>query len=180
MKAHIGHAQNEEADALAKAGTEEPVPADLDLPLSKAFFRAQIKEGVQQEWDTRWNSRDKMRFYRQTRQFLSRQNARFTKDVSKLNREALSHVIQTITGHGYLHYHQQKLGRVESPNCRWCEEEDETGWHLIHDCPAWSERREDLLEKTKCATSLDMRFVLEFIKVHLGPFLNPDAVGQVV
>ena len=133
VKAHIGHARNEEADQLAKAGTEEPLPGDHDLPLSKAFFRAELKGGLQQMWDERWDSYKNTNLYRQTRQFLPKFYEKISKDVCKLSRDKLSHVIQAITGHGYLHYHQFKLNRVDSPNCRWCEEEDETAWHIIHD-----------------------------------------------
>ena len=69
----------------------------------------------------------------------------FITSDNKLTRNdlGLGLIIQMITGHNRLKYHESKVnhGRTD-PHCRFCGDEfQETSWHLIGNCSAlWNQR----------------------------------------
>ena len=55
-------------------------------------------------------------------------------------------LIEIVTGHNNLNYFQSKIYPLDvSPNCRFCEEEDETFEHLLNECPCFLNDRRDIL-----------------------------------
>ena len=50
-------------------------------------------------------------------------------------------MLQIITGHSYTRYHQHKVGRTAEAQCRFCDEDSESAWHIICECPAFEEER---------------------------------------
>ena len=55
------------------------------------------------------------------------------------SRGNLSLIIKAITGHNLLGYHQNKVDCNTSKVCRLCEEDYETFWHIISECPKFEE-----------------------------------------
>jgi hypothetical protein len=59
---------------------------------------------------------------------------KFDKLLKTSDRRTIGRLIQFITGHCNLHYHQKKLRNELDMSCRQCQEEDETPIHLIQYC----------------------------------------------
>ncbi|OXU19365.1 hypothetical protein TSAR_016309 [Trichomalopsis sarcophagae] len=57
---------------------------------------------------------------------------------------------QLITGHGTLGYHQHIIGRVNSPTCKWCNQNEESSIHVLCHCLALAEKRYRALGMTTC------------------------------
>ncbi len=54
-------------------------------------------------------------------------------------------LVQLITGHNRLNRHEALVNQEGDPACRLClqEEQEETAWHLIWECPAlWFNREQ--------------------------------------
>ena len=60
-----------------------------------------------------------------------------TKEVMNLTRKQTSLYVELITGQNNLNYIQSKIKEI-SPECRFCEEEDETFPHILNECPVFS------------------------------------------
>ena len=52
--------------------------------------------------------------------------------------------IEIITGQNNLNYVQSKIYNID-PECRFCEEEDETFYHLLTKCPCFQETRSNIV-----------------------------------
>ena len=65
----------------------------------------------------------------------------------KLGRKKLGQIVQLVTGHNHLRYHQHQICQDIDPLCRLCEEDSETSWHLIGECPALMEKRQEVFQK---------------------------------
>ena len=50
-------------------------------------------------------------------------------------------MVQLLTGHNYLNYHQSKVYPDTDDTCRLCMEDAETAWHVICECPALAVQR---------------------------------------
>ena len=75
---------------------------------------------------------------RQTKLFFQGIKRNETKSLLKMNRMNTRRLCRAITGHNGLNYHASKMDNmgIISPFCRLCEEQDETFYHLIKECPA--------------------------------------------
>ena len=49
-----------------------------------------------------------------------------------------------ITGHNALNYHRNKIDREIDYECRFCQEDDETTWHILTECPVFLRSRRDI------------------------------------
>ena len=63
-----------------------------------------------------------------------------------MSRSKLCVFIRAITGHNFLGYHQHKIDPNISKVCRLCEEEYETFWHLIDNCPRLHNTRQEIFK----------------------------------
>ena len=52
-----------------------------------------------------------------------------------LNRNDLGLRVKMLTGHKRLNRHESKVDKSVSPTCRLCEEEKETAYYTIWECP---------------------------------------------
>ena len=66
------------------------------------------------------------------------------REVMKLTRKQTTLYVELITGQNNLNYVQSKMKEI-SPECRFCEEEDETFPHILNECPVFRQRRCDIL-----------------------------------
>ena len=82
--------------------------------------------------------------FRLTKMFYPAPSKQKTKDVMKLLRKQTSMYVELITGQNNLNYVQSKIKEI-SPECRFCEEEDETFPHILNECPVFRQRRCNIL-----------------------------------
>ena len=61
-----------------------------------------------------------------------------------MGRDRIKRVVGAITGHCGLNRHMNKLGLAETPRCS-CDLDDETGMHLICNCPKFLLLRSKIL-----------------------------------
>ena len=58
-----------------------------------------------------------------------------SKKILNISRSHLTRLMSVITGFNCLSYIQFKANPTINPLCRLCEEDNETFWHFITDCP---------------------------------------------
>jgi len=63
------------------------------------------------------------------------------RSIMSLGRRDARLAVQILTGHGTLNYHMYKLGRINTPDCRMCGEEEKTSLHILSLCPAYARLR---------------------------------------
>jgi len=180
VKAHVGHIGNELADNLAKAGALEDKPAENDSPLVPGvIIKHEIRGGINQLWTQEWQARKDCH---QTKLWFSGPNKNLSEKIIRLPRNQISILIQLITGHNYLNYHQSKVDPLTDPICRSCLEDDESSEHIIARCPAFCRARNLILgnnflrlDSLVWTPSMLLRFLTETsMESVLDPFLRED------
>ena len=140
IKAHAGHAGNEEADDLAKEGGTKDNMQNLGLPVAE--LKRVLDESMRAKWDKDWQ---RYPHARQTKYFWPTQHKGRAKKVMELTRHQLGRYVRITTGHNNLAYHKSNMNPDIDPMCRFCAEVQESFIHLFSDCPAfWRERQEAL------------------------------------
>ena len=135
-KAHVGHAGNEKADQLAKAGTTLPHP--LAIPAPQASIKASIHKHFISRWNKEWNLCPKGR---QTKLYHPVRDHGKSNKLIQWSRLKLGRYIRVVTGHNNLLYHLHNMDSSISPVCRFCLQSNEEFYHLANDCPPlWWER----------------------------------------
>ncbi|KAL3288481.1 hypothetical protein HHI36_002924 [Cryptolaemus montrouzieri] len=140
---HSGIEENEKADSLAARGTNlkfiGPEPK-LGIPLETARME-----------NNRWLDLRVLEYWlslpglRHARRAISGPSATKAKAWPKLSRFELRLLTAIITRHCRLRKHLNKLGLVEDPSGRLCEEDIESMEHVLCECPAGDRvRMEDL------------------------------------
>ncbi len=91
-----------------------------------------------------------------------------------LSNKDLSTVIQVITGHNHLKYHEFKVGRSKSNTCRFCKTEHKEFIYLECNCPALAkEHIETFRVHLPKKNLLDLNSLLTFTKVnHINQAIN--------
>ena len=146
IPAHKGHVGNERADELAKRGSEETDPNRLlKVGLPMATLKATIKGRIYEEWKSEWTA-SKMAAH--TKSFYAGPNEGKARFVLKLARLELGRFVRIITGHNNLGFFQNKLGLMNSGECRFCETGVETVTHLLSRCPRFVLTRNDIFMDT--------------------------------
>ena len=114
MKAHIGIMGNEGADNAAKEGTTK----DTQGEITEGGLRQDLKE--------------LRKANRSEEGFLC---------VSGWDRHSATTYSQLRTGKGNLQSWKYLIGKADSPLCRFCNLEEETGEHIVFSCPRWESLR---------------------------------------
>ena len=134
IKAHAGHAGNEKADLLAKRGAEAVVCGpEPFLPVSVNHIKKILNDRLISKWRDRWVNSNTAR---QTKQWFPLPEPRMEKYIGHVNRLEMGRLVQLITGHCNMNKHFNLKNRSHSPLCRLCQEEEETPWHVITECPS--------------------------------------------
>ena len=72
--------------------------------------------------------------------------------------------VEITTGQNNLNYIQSKIHNI-SPLCRFCEEEDETFYHILTECPCFNTlRSECLLARNTGIEDWTVKEILKFAK----------------
>jgi len=175
VKAHHNYIGNELADTLAKAGAKAN-PMDLpDIPKKpRGDVMQQLQHALVTSWTNTWQSNPHCR---QTKYWFPKPNEKLSKQLLKVGRKELSQLIQFITGHNYLNYHQSKTNPAIDPVCRLCLEDDEEAIHIATNCPALNWVRASCLGHyilIKGALEWSPEQVIRFLREsHVDELLDP-------
>ena len=145
VKGHSDNYGNDLADEQAKLGCERG--EYLHVRPGLQYIKKVVRERVFKEWQSLWNNLDTCR---QSKKLIaynpSDRHARFLFSKGRLGSRKLTALL---TGHNNLKYHVYKrkvsINPNVSPCCRYCEEDLETSWHLLYDCPCFDTRRREFI-----------------------------------
>ena len=140
VKVHIGIEGNEEADKAAKEGADTPDTTHLvDIPWGA---KKKITQDYCNEiWKDRW---DNTAGHRQSKLFFHHPDKDKAKGILRLSRGYLTTFIRATTGHNFLGKHRNHIDPYISAVCRFCEEEVETFFHFMVECPKLRELQRDI------------------------------------
>ena len=162
-----GHAEVEgieRADELAKQGSSTPgIGPEPSIPISKKLCDGIVKDWLRSEHAQRWgNYKGGMH----TKNFLPTPIRKWTKELIGLDRDRIRRVVGAITGHCGLNKHLAKMGIKDSPGCS-CGSVEETGIHILCECPKFSQLRLRLLG----GHTIDPREIIKLGPATLDRFL---------
>ena len=134
VKAHVGIPGNETADFLAKRGSSLGDGPSNELLTPKVRQRNEIKNFFYNKWAKAWKLYDHAR---QTKIWFPTMDPKKSSQLLKMKRDNLSRLVQFFTGHNKLKRHKNIQNNViDMYSCRLCEEEEESSFHVIAECPA--------------------------------------------
>ena len=139
---HSNYRGNEIADRLAKRGNKEKIfGPEPYIPIGKRAEKSMWEENICRAQVARWRESPACR---QTKLFFQGIRRNETKYLLKMSRREIARTIGIITGHDLLNKHSFRTGFAISPNCRYCEEEEETSVHIIGECPVFVNKRREI------------------------------------
>jgi ribonuclease HI len=171
VKAHVGHNENELVDAVANAGAQAPEPATV-IPFPSNHIKGILQDDMVRKWNQRWHDEDQ---FRQTKLWFPNICLNTSKKLLKSDRYLYCQLIQVVTGHNYLNYHQFNCKRVTSPLCRYCDVDEghaESSWHIMVECPAFALERQRILGHYNCPPGLQQ--LSAFLRIgNIGSLFEP-------
>ena len=139
LPGHMGYMGNEVADRLAKLGTKtETLGCEPFVKVSVSQLETMTRNLIISKHSTRWKNLDSCKHTKRVFHELRPRESRWIMNQSRCK---LNRIIGFVTGHGRLNYHQFRIGNAVTPLCRLCGEEEETGWHIMGECPAIARER---------------------------------------
>ncbi len=171
-KAHVGIAGNEAADKLAKAGCKSKNKSHIPPP--KSYVKSLVHSACMRRWEKRWK---KQKDCRQTRLFFLHPDKSKSKEIMTHSRHDLGLLLRTITGHSYCNRHHSVVNPAVDPTCRKCGEEEETDIHLITECEALWQIREDVFRARFIPNMTNLRTL--WTPGKLMKFMNHEAVRHI-
>jgi ribonuclease HI len=169
LKAHAGHPGNDRADWLAKEGTTQggsgPWPNE---PAS--HLQNKLQDKTNDQWQQNWAAdpdvcKHSKAFIQNVSQNVSKLNKTL---VNNSDRQLVGILVQFITGHCGLRYHEKKSNPATDPKCRFCLEDaaSETPIHLIGECEALTVYRQQLFNQETLCVNFDWTFnqILDFLR----------------
>lgn len=141
---HSGVIGNEEADELARQGAAEKATGpEPILPIPNCVVKGKVREEMDRRMTAHWRESPGMKH---AKACMANPSPKYKKEILSLSRTGTRTVAALLTGHGSFKLHLSKIGvNVDTTLCRYCEEQEESGWHVLMDCPAiWRQRFEHL------------------------------------
>ena len=138
IKGHANFTGNEAADCLANLGrrVEQVETGDeqvvVELPMPRGTVKTQIRRQHEKIIDKRWKDAITMR---QSKLMLNDIKRKTKLWLIKKSRTQLRTIVAIATGHCNLNYHLTLLGFFNHDQCRACEEDLETPYHIAYECP---------------------------------------------
>lgn len=141
-----GHTEiegNEEADRLARAGSEGlPIGCEPTIPVGPAYARKILETKLAKNFQNEWANTSGMQC---ARAFLPPPSTKFGLHLEDFSRGKARRLTWFLTGHGHFRKHMAKMDNsIVNTSCRKCSLQEETANHLLCECPALSRIR------TKC------------------------------
>ena len=169
VKSHVNFRGNETADKLAKAGAANIGSLEIDGPhIQGTIIRSEIREKTDEKWTEQWVAEPR---FRQTKFFFQNVNKKLAFQMLKNKREIFSKVARWVTGHDFFNRHNclVELGEDDPDftKCRFCDEEDETPWHLLARCPNFWKIRQEIFGTVRLTIPLNSFSncrLIEFLK----------------
>ena len=140
IKANVGHTGNEKADNLAR---EAEFQEEIKLYIADSWtnYKNEVWMNIYKEWEIRWTDENRFRL---TKEFYPLPSKIKAKRTMNLTRKEMTLWIEIVTGQNNLNYIQSKIYNI-TDQCRFCEEEEETFFHLLIECPCFQETRSELI-----------------------------------
>lgn len=139
---HAGVDGNEKADELAKAGSAgtetRPEPC---IPIPQSLCAKAVKDWVRAEHVKRWTAYEGGVH---AKHFLPAPWRKWTRELITMNRNSIRRVVGAITGHCGLNKHLTRMRILDDSECS-CGQDEETGLHIICECPKFSQLRRKTL-----------------------------------
>lgn len=151
ISGHDGSEGNEIADeearkaAAGESSGNDWLPEYLTarrLPLSVSALRQKFNADISEQWKKEWAK--STRFERMQAIDPKLANESFAKLVSDVPKPWTSILIQLRSRHIPLNAHLHRIGKRDTPNCRYCEGTKETTFHFLLDCPRYAHQRHEL------------------------------------
>ena len=140
---HSGISGNDSADAAARAGANSyHVGDELQVGIAPATGKLSIKSWAKSAHRARWKADT---FHRQTHETVPKlPTLSQTKWFLKLSRWNCRLLVALLTGHNTLNRHLSLLGLSDLAMCTRCHSSDETSYHFLGECVAYSKQREKI------------------------------------
>jgi ribonuclease HI len=158
-KAHVGTVGNERADELAKEGTKAQLIESLRVPMCEV--KGRIENHIIKLWNEEWRSYNEARM---SKQFVGVYDKKRSRAIMKFGRSRVGTIVRAITGHNGLRYFRSKVDGTLDPTCRFCEEENETFWHLVAECPVFINKSREVMISGVTTDSWAVHEVVEFLE----------------
>lgn len=95
-------------------------------------YKAEAREELIEEWEKRWETYEGW-----TKTFIPNLRSWLACTYVEHN----YHTTQMLTGHGTFGSYLHRIGKLEKPNCWFCDENVDTPEHTLFHCPAWKQQR---------------------------------------
>ena len=143
IPAHSGHYGNEKADELANKGAhKEGDPSNNGPLIPMSFLKSHINSHIKDRQLLQWRYSDVSETCKEMINPMLEVKLNRNKIVSNLPTNLMKDIVQFITGHNHLSYHQHRIGNTELNTCQYCDEyEEETAHHIICRCPVFTTTR---------------------------------------
>ena len=127
---------------MAKKGsTNQNNKVVVAPPISWAMHK--IENYSLRKWSQSWEERTDCR---QTKMWFSKNSKKVSNFFVGLSRQELGLVTQFLTGHNRLNRHESLVNSEVDPMCRFCQEDLESSWHLVADCPCLLGKRLEIFQ----------------------------------
>lgn len=176
---HEGIDGNEKADAEAKKASlgdvsdVESLPRTLreKLPFSSSAVRQAMLGKIKKEAESLWT---KSKYYARIHRFEEIHPAsKFIQVTRRMHRKRSALLFQLRTGHAPLESYLFRIGKVDSPRCPNCGQDDETVFHYLIRCPQFANERARLYaEAGHAALSLECLLSSGPLTKHLFKFIG--------
>jgi ribonuclease HI len=133
---HSGIPGNERADQLAKSAIScHPLHS---TPFTEALWKQDVKRWINLKHKIHWRNNEGMKI---SKNFFPTTDDKRSHELINMNRNDLRILTGILTGHCPLRMHLNKLGIVSSPNCRFCDNTNESPIHIICECDLLASKR---------------------------------------
>lgn len=139
---HSGIEGNEKADELARLGSAASVfGPEPQIPIPQSLCVRALRKWVRSEHDKRWTAYEGGVH---TKSFFPKVDEKWARELLKMDRCRIRRVVGAITGHCGLSKHLARMRLSDNSECT-CGSEEETGIHILCDCPKFSQLRRRVL-----------------------------------
>ncbi|MCP3666291.1 MAG: hypothetical protein GY696_27955, partial [Gammaproteobacteria bacterium] len=132
---HSSFTGNSQADLFANQASAQPyLGLEPVLPVTFSLVKREVKAWIQAYQALLWAEREDCR---QSKFFIQGPDDGLRRQLLALSRVNLKLVAELYTGHCCLERHLFIRQIAISPMCKYCEQDEETAWHCLAECPAW-------------------------------------------
>lgn len=168
IKGHSGNSGHDRADFLAREGAQSS--STTEMPMNSVAAKKLASNTTRSTWTAQWCADTTCR---QTKLWLPQPNTAYFKNIMKHDRATISLLVQAVTGHNHLNYHQYVCGKRADPLCRFCNKGTETFHHVATECQVLREEVEgatkpDAGEMERLQSALSIERIREAMRPRTG------------